>query len=477
MFEDTCQTHLSAAKNALDTGNFSQLVQSLLTCLKNNPTDPSLHNDLAKAYLKLGDRHAAKRHFIEALHLNPHRIETLYAFARFHRQEGHVSESIRYFQKALRINPLSADTHYQLAHTYATQNQFDLALTHYLAALQYGIEGKNIHQNIGMLYFNEQTWEKAIFHLQKAFDEAPNDLIGLPLGQALLNMGQIQLAEHVYRQIIKHCPSCHDAHHNLAILYLKNQDSLAAKRHFKVALALQPDNATAQHMLTALSPSKKSPPKTAPLSYTSALFNQYAPYYNQHMKALKCDVPLVIRNTLGQLFSTQTQPLRVLDLGCGTGQCGLYCRDLAYHLSGVDISEEMLRIAKKLGAYDNLIECSIAQYLEETEETFDIIIAAEVLNYVGDLSKLWQSILKALNPKGCFIFTTEHPSQTFINANTHAYYLEKTGRFSHNPDAIQTDITAHPELFIKTYQDLTLRKSDEMLILGRLWCVSKYEKE
>lgn len=446
-----------------------------MNCLADHPTDPILHSDLAKAYLKLGDRHSAKKHFIEALQLNPHRIETIQQLALFHRQEGNPIESIRLFKKALRINPLAADTHYQLANTYSLQNQFDLALTHYHEALQYGSSSAtHIHRNIGMIYFGENQWERAANHLHQAFSEKPDTQIGLPLGQTLLNLGNPQAAERIYIAVLEQDPNCHDAHHNLGILRLNAQDKIAAQRHFSMAATLKPDNHTAQHMLAALS--GKNTVNEPPLEYTRALFDQYAPYYDQHMRTLGYDVPLSIRNLLGELLPVHANNLSVLDLGCGTGFCGVYCRDLAHTLTGVDLSPKMLASAKGLGAYDKLIEASLQSYLETSEDYFDIIIASEVLNYVGNLSELWSKILKVLKPGGYFIFTTESPESS-LDTPTKAYSLEQTGRFTHCPKAIQRHIEAYPKLFMQTFTDIMLRKGNNKPVMGRLWCLRHREKD
>lgn len=465
------QAHKTAAESVLKQGHFSQLIQIFLNRLADHPNNPLLHRDLAKAYLRTGDRHTAKKHFIEALYLDPHHIETIYQLAIFYRQEGNFVDSIRCFQKALRINPLTAEVHYQLANTYALQNQFDLALTHYHEALQNGGHVTNIHRNLGMIYFGENQWGRASHHLNQAFDKEPDSLIGLPLGQALLNLGQARDAEHVYEKILKLDPHCHDAHHNLAILRLNAKDKIAAKRHFGAASALQPDNATAQHMVDALNENNQA--TAPPLAYTAALFDQYAPYYDQHMQNLGYNVPLSIRTLLGKLIPTHAQNLTVLDLGCGTGRCGLYCRDLAHHLIGVDLSVKMLAEAKALGAYDTLIEASLQSYLEARTHTADIIIAAEVLNYVGDLSMLWPDIIKNLNPGGCFVFTTEHPGPSSSNLPNNSCRLEHTGRFTHNPQVIQDQIEAHTELHIQQFNDITLRQGNDRPITGRLWCVIK----
>ena len=46
--------------------------------------------------------------------------------------------------------------------------------------------------------------------------------------------------------------------------------------------------------------------------------------------------------------------LSILDLGCGTGLSGLMLRRRARHLTGVDLSPEMVEKARARGIYDRL---------------------------------------------------------------------------------------------------------------------------
>ena len=68
-------------------------------------------------------------------------------------------------------------------------------------------------------------------------------------------------------------------------------------------------------------------------------------------------------------------------LGCGTGLCGIYFRDLAKELIGVDLIPKMLEKAKTLGAYDSLFVADALEYLNRAAlENFDLIIAADVFS-------------------------------------------------------------------------------------------------
>jgi predicted TPR repeat methyltransferase len=52
-------------------------------------------------------------------------------------------------------------------------------------------------------------------------------------------------------------------------------------------------------------------------------------------------------------------------IGCGTGQAGAWLKDYAKTLTGVDISSEMLKMAKKKNLYNDLFLLNIDKYFDE----------------------------------------------------------------------------------------------------------------
>ena len=78
------------------------------------------------------------------------------------------------------------------------------------------------------------------------------------------------------------------------------------------------------------------------------------------------------------------QPIAVLDAGCGSGLLGQHFKQTASAekvevlLAGIDLSPEMLAVAKAKECYDNLAEANLKQPLEFPPHSFDLIIAAGV---------------------------------------------------------------------------------------------------
>ena len=94
-----------------------------------------------------------------------------------------------------------------------------------------------------------------------------------------------------------------------------------------------------------------------------------------------------------------------LDLGCGTGLSGILFRDFTEYLSGVDLSVEMMALALDKKIYNEISEEDILQFLSKSvTNRWDVIIAASVFIYFGDLCKLFEQIYRVLNINGVVSF-------------------------------------------------------------------------
>jgi len=146
-------------------------------------------------------------------------------------------------------------------------------------------------------------------------------------------------------------------------------------------------------------------PAAAPRRYVEALFDEYAPEFQEH----------VVGKLGYQGHETLLRPLiaagrrygRVLDLGCGSGLCGPLIRPLADAVDGVDLSAAMLEQARRLGVYRHLAHGDLAGFLAGAGDRADLVLAADVFIYVGDLSAVFAAVRRLLAADGCFAFTVE----------------------------------------------------------------------
>jgi SAM-dependent methyltransferase len=109
--------------------------------------------------------------------------------------------------------------------------------------------------------------------------------------------------------------------------------------------------------------------------------------------------------------------LNVLDLGCGYGNCGLILKEseLSKKITGVDLSPFALKESSRLKlndgkVYDKVFKAEILEYLEKSNEKYDMILADRSLNLIGNLEKVAKLIKSKLQQGGKFavIFDKYH---------------------------------------------------------------------
>lgn len=216
----------------------------------------------------------------------------------------------------------------------------------------------------------------------------------------------------------------------------RHHDAAAA---FREALRLGADPELHRYYLAALG--AEGAPPAPPRDYVERLFDGYAGDFDTHLlgtlgyRAHLELVDRVRRCAEGAGFEA------ALDLGCGTGLCGPLLRPLARHLTGLDLSAVMLERSRAGGAYDRLEQADATQFLASTDQRFDLVVAADVLIYIGDPGPLFAAVARAM-PRGLFAFTVEAaddgdagpgwhllPSLRYAHTRTHLLRLARANGF------------------------------------------------
>ena len=138
--------------------------------------------------------------------------------------------------------------------------------------------------------------------------------------------------------------------------------------------------------------------------YVRHLFDQFSADYDARMIGQLAYAAPQILADLADLVMPGRSGLRILDLGCGTGLAGLVFKPRAARLDGIDLSPAMIEKARARNIYDSLrlgdIETSLAG-------TYDLVLAADTLVYLGELTALFRAVATELAADGYFLFTTE----------------------------------------------------------------------
>ena len=138
--------------------------------------------------------------------------------------------------------------------------------------------------------------------------------------------------------------------------------------------------------------------------YVRHLFDQFSADYDSRMIGQLAYAAPQILGDLADLVMPGREDLAILDLGCGTGLAGLVFKSRAARLDGVDLSPAMVEKARERGIYDVLTVGDIETALTGT---YDLVLAADTLVYLGDLEPLFRAVAAHLSEDGYFLFTTE----------------------------------------------------------------------
>jgi predicted TPR repeat methyltransferase len=230
---------------------------------------------------------------------------------------------------------------------------------------------------------------------------------------------------------------------------------------FERWLALDPGNATALYLRAAWL-GEAAPPR-APDRYVVELFDGAAPLYDLLLRALGYAVPGLLAAALAEEFPTPAPVLDVLDAGCGTGLCGPALRPHARRLEGVDLSAAMLELARLRGCYDALAATELTAHLAARPGSFDLIVAADVLVYFGDLEPILCAAAAALRPGGLLLFTVEHAAAETPGG----YRLAATGRYAHAAGYLRAT-SAAAGLDPGALAEVALRRESDVPVAGLL---------
>ena len=113
---------------------------------------------------------------------------------------------------------------------------------------------------------------------------------------------------------------------------------------------------------------------------------------------------------LDGLASPQWESLRTAaDLGCGTGRTGAWLRQRGVAaIDGVDLTPEMLAVARERGVYRRLAETDVATTGLDGS-AYDVVITCLVDEHLPDLRPLYGEAWRLANDEGLLVLVGFHP--------------------------------------------------------------------
>ncbi|MFQ5716678.1 MAG: tetratricopeptide repeat protein [Nitrospinales bacterium] len=178
------------------------------------PAEPSYLLTLGDSYFSDGRLEEAEKTFLQVLQLDANSVEAHRRLGRLYMQQKKWNQAIDNLKASLKTPGVSFphQVHNWLAVSYYAQGDFGMAEKEWLHALRID-ENAAIRLNLALAYRDHEQFDKALGSLEKALSASPKLV---------------------------------QAHHQIALLFLKKKDIEGARKHFQEVIDLNPQSDLAE---------------------------------------------------------------------------------------------------------------------------------------------------------------------------------------------------------------------------------------
>lgn len=352
-----------------------------------------------------------------------------------HLEEGRPADAEGLLRITLAEVPRNADVLNLLGVSLQMQARPEDAIPFLAQAVALNPDSGMYRANFGASLALAGRGRDAVAELERALELRPdNPIAKRNLGVVLAGILRGASAVPGLERAVKLAPDAPEPHLALAHAYLEARRGHEAAEAASKALALKISPKQAEQAAFLRDAALGQNPDRAPAAYVRELFDVYAPHFDAELvEKLRYRTPDLLGQMLERLGLAADGA--ALDLGCGTGLSGLVLKRFAARVDGADISAKMLELAGKRGVYDHLIECDFLDWLPQQQAgQYRVVMAADVLNYIGELSPVLRAVAPVLEPGGVFAFSLEKPDPDA--AVPGPVQLTSALRFQHDADAV-----------------------------------------
>lgn len=392
--------HCNLGASLQDQGDSLLALTSYERAITLNPAYAMAFNNRGNALKNLGRHAEALASYARALTIQPAYAEALHNQAIVLQLEQQLTAALDSFARALKIKPAYSDAAYGRAVTLFSLQRYTEAIHAYDLLLALKPDHAEGHVGLGVTLYRLQQFDAALHSFRRAIECCPGYARAWQLqGNTLRALGRFDEAASAYQKALESGGDAQQLHYALAALGIG------------------------------------AIPSSSPRQYVVDLFDQYAARFDQHLlEVLHYDTPRMLAELLDPYrIGTEAD---TLDLGCGTGLCAAYLKPYSRTLTGVDLSQKMLEQAANRHLYDRLACADLIDFLEQTDAAFDLIVAADVFVYIGDLTPVFRGVHRVLRDGGVFSFSVErHDGADF--------HLQRSTRYAHSMAYLQRLADAH----------------------------------
>ena len=356
-----------------------------------------------------GDFVRAEAQFEASLALLPERVSTLGNLAAVHLHLGRPEAALALLDQALALDPSDLPARLHRSTALGDLGREDEALVELDRVLAQVPDHPAARYHRARTLGALQRYAEAAAGFEHLLRLDPRHALAwFGHGQSLQYLDRPAEALASYDQALALAPGQSQAWSNRGHI-LKHQGREAeAAQSYREAIAHGGDAALNAYYLAGLTRlSGEATPPAPPRQYVEELFDNYAEGFDAHVVgALGFQGHSVLLERL-KLACGPVRRASALDLGCGTGLCAPALLTLAERVDGVDLSAAMLDKARALGLYRQLDHADVAEHLARSDQRHDIVAAADVFIYVGDLRAVFAGVARVLRPGGLFGFSIE----------------------------------------------------------------------
>lgn len=411
------------------TENDEAAITVLQKAVAINPDLLSALNQLGDCYLRCEKYEAARDLFLQSIEKNSNNAESQHRLGVAYFYLRDFIRAKQQFEQTVMLNDKHEEANQYLANTHLALRDHASAMHHYFRQLDIN-PFFDTYYNLGVLLMMKDRFNDALLYFGEALKINPEDSA---------------------------------THLNCGSIYLKSNQIEKAILSYESAHKINPDDDEIKHILSAIK--QHHTPSSTPSSYITHLFDQYAAYYDYHLtQRLDYIAPQKIMDVL-QLEFSPFSDWTVVDLGCGTGLFGTLIEPFSKKSIGIDLSENMLSIAREKNCYHELICADIIEALPRFSSV-NLISAADVFAYLGDLNSVFSAAKKALAKEGVFTFTVEKTTGS-------DFILQTSIRYAHSKIYIESLCAAH-SFEIVCFNNIVLRKQKNEPVEGYLVVLRAY---
>lgn len=281
--------------------------------------------------------------------------------------------------------------------------------------------------------------------------------------------GDFTAAADLLSQIIEITPEWAPAYFHAGEVAMQQEQPIAAIDFFRHYLRLDAADTLGATIKLSLLGALPTPPQL-PAAYVETLFDQYAERFESALvEKLHYTAPQQLAAALEQHLKPEQTQLRVLDLGCGTGLMAETIHQRSSNIVGVDLSANMVAEAEKKGLYQRLAVADLHDFLQQElmqQQDYDVVAAADVFVYVGELNFALHLASQLLASGGLFAFTLQR------HATGGDFILGEDHRFAHS-EAYIRHVAEHSGLQVVELKKATARQDRGLDVPGWLVVLQK----